>query len=563
MRVLFLTIILALAGCAERVTPASPDPGTRLATANGSLVGYVAESGAHVWRAIPYAAPPVGDLRWRAPRPAESWIGERLAIFSPEFCPQLANSLSADLADADEGRLIGSEDCLYLDIYAPPNAANLPVMMWIHGGSNTWGWADQYDGSQLAMDQNVIIVVVQYRLGPLGFFSHPELRADAQNDRDEAANFAILDQIAALEWIQGNIDDFGGDADTVTIFGESAGGHNVAALLGSPLATGLFHRAIIQSGSASTISVGDAEGLSGNEVNGTLQTAERIATGDVTAASLRSASLNNVFSAFRVEDGVYSDSGGSIDVPTVIADGITIPEGGLMQAFSSPDTFNAVPVITGTNRDEVKLYNGLNPDLVARHLGLFFRVRDSDLFEAASEYQSRIWAINAVDEIANAMTAGGHPDVWAYRFDWDEGGNNIFLDSATVFGAMHSMEIPFVFNTFEFFGSRLDPIVFNDANADGRLALAAEMGGYWARFARQGDPGDSWTRWSEESGRLRFDTPASGGSAMLAGELTLEGLAADVSNDARLSAEERCAIVAAMQGRYFDDTNVLSSLTDC
>jgi para-nitrobenzyl esterase len=563
MRVLLITIILAMAGCAQREAPTLPDPATQLTTANGSLTGYIAPSGAHVWRAIPYAAPPVGDLRWRAPRPAANWSTDREAIAAPEFCPQLANSLSADLADADEGSLIGSEDCLYLDIYAPPNAANLPVMMWIHGGSNTWGWADQYDGSQLAIDQNLIVVVVQYRLGPLGFFSHPELRADAQIERDEAANFAILDQIAALEWIQDNIDDFGGDAGTVTIFGESAGGHNVAALLGSPLATGLFHRAIIQSGSASTISVDEAEGLSGSEVNGTLQTAERIAAGDVTAVSLRSASLNDVFSAFRVEDGVYSDSGGSIDVPTVIADGITIPDGGLMQAFASPDTFNAVPVITGTNLDEVKLYNGLNPDLVARHLGLFFRVRDSDLFEAASEYQSRIWAINAVDEIAAVMTSGGHSDVWTYRFDWDEGGQNIFLDSATVFGAMHSMEIPFVFNKFEFFGSRLDPIVFNDGNSDGRLALASEMGGYWARFARQGDPGTHWVRWSDQPGRLRFDTPASGGSEMLPGEMTLESLASDIREDTRITSEERCAIVAAMQGRYFDDTNELTSLTGC
>jgi para-nitrobenzyl esterase len=563
MRALILIITLVLAGCAEREAPAVPDPATRLTTANGTLTGYIAPSGAHVWRAIPYAAPPMGDLRWRAPRPADSWSGDREAITAPEFCPQLANSLSADLADADEGSLIGSEDCLYLDIYAPPNAANLPVMMWVHGGSNTWGWADQYNGSQLAIDQNLVVVVVQYRLGPLGFFAHPELRADAQNERDAAANFAILDQIAALEWIRDNIDDFGGDAGTVTIFGESAGGHNVAALLASPLGADLFHRAVIQSGSASTISIDEAEGRSGDEVNGTLETAARIAAGEVTPSSLRAASLEDVFAAFRVEDGVYSDSGGSIDVPTVIADGVTIPEGGLMQALSSPDTFNAVPVITGTNRDEVKLYNGLNPDLVARHLGLFFRVRDSDLFEAASEYQSRIWAINAVDEIADVMTAGGHTDVWAYRFDWDEGGANIFLDSATVFGAMHSMEIPFVFNMFEFFGSRLDPIVFNNGNSEGRLALASEMGGYWARFARQGDPGNSWTRWSEQPGRLRFDTPTSGGSEMLPGEFTLDGLAADIRNDPRLSAEERCAVVAAMQGRYFDDTNELTALTGC
>ena len=563
MRFIPVILMLVLVSCAERETVVMSDPATRVETGNGTLVGYVADTGAHVWRAVPYAAPPVDDLRWRAPRPAANWTGERESITAPDFCPQLANGLSADLAGADEGDLVGNEDCLFLDIYAPPGAENLPVMMWIHGGSNTWGWADQYDGAQLAMDQNVVVVVVQYRLGPLGFFSHPALREEAQIDADRAANFATLDQIAALEWIRDSIAPFGGDAGTVTIFGESAGGTNVAALLGSPMASGLFHRAIIQSGSANALSAPEAEGLSGDEINGSINTAPRFTQGDVSASSLRSASVNAIYSAYRVQDGVYSDEGGTIDVPTVIADGVTIPEGGLMQAFANPDTFNAVPVITGTNRDEVKLYNGLNPELVSRRLGIFFHIRDDDLFEAASEYQSRIWAINAVDEIAAAMTAGGHEDVWAYRFDWDEGGSNIFLDSAKVFGAMHSMEIPFVFNKFEFFGSRLDPIVFNDDNADSRVALAREMGSYWVRFARQGDPGSDWTSWNEGPARMRFDTVAGGGSVMMAGEFTIEGLANDISTDERLTADERCLLVESMEGRYFDDTRELRPLTAC
>ena len=563
MRFIPVVLMMVLAGCAAREEVTSSDPATRLDTAQGQVIGYVATSGAHVWRAIPYAAPPVNDLRWRAPRPANAWAGEREAITSPEFCPHLANGLSADLAGADEGDLIGSEDCLYVDVYAPPNASNLPVMMWIHGGSNTWGWADQYDGSQLAMDQNVVIVVVQYRMGPLGFFSHPALREDAQMDADGAANFATLDQIAALEWIGDNIGAYGGDADLVTIFGESAGGTNVAALLASPMASGLFHRAIIQSGSANAISADEAEGIVGDELNGSIETATRFTEGDVSASSLRATPLSAIYSAYRVQDGAYSDEGGSIDLPTVIADGVTIPAGGIMQAFSSPETFNAVPVITGTNRDEVKLYNGLNDDLVARHLGLFFRIRDEDLYAAVSEYQSRIWAINAVDEIAATMTAGGHNDVWAYRFDWDEGGSNVFLDSASIFGAMHSMEIPFVFNKFEFFGSRLDPIVFDAGNEEGRVALALEMGGHWSRFARQGTPGSGWASWTDGPARMRFDTFADGGSVMLAGEFTLEGLASDISSDQRLTDEERCLLVESMQGRYFDDTAALGPLTGC
>lgn len=556
MRAAIIGLAVILAACSTREPVIESNPETRLSTPQGDIVGYVADTGAHVWRAIPYAEPPVGDMRWRAPRPAESWGGERQSITAPDFCPQLANSLSADLAGVEAGTLIGNEDCLYVDVYAPPNAANLPVMMWIHGGSNTWGWGDQYDGSQLAIDQNVIVVVVQYRLGPLGFFSHPALREDAQTDADRAANFATLDQIAALEWIRDNIAAYGGDAGTVTIFGESAGGTNVAALMGSPMASGLFHRAIMQSGSANAIAVEEAEGTTGSEANASLDIAPMITGGGVSADDLRGAPLAAVYNA-------YSPEGESVDLPTVIADGVTIPEGGLMQAFASPETFNAVPLITGTNRDEVKLYNGLNPELVSRRLGIFFRIRDENLYEAVSEYQSRIWAINAVDEVAATMTAGGHENVWAYRFDWDEGGSNLFLDSAEIFGAMHSMEIPFVFNTFEFFGSRLDPIVFNDDNADSRIALAREMGSYWARFARQGEPGGGWARWSEGPARMRFDTLADGGSVMMAGEFTIEGLASDISSDDRLTAEERCRLVSSMEGRYFDDTRELRPLTGC
>lgn len=552
MRTAILGLAVFLAACSSREPVIEPDPETRLSTPQGDIVGYVSDTGAHVWRAIPFAQTPVGDLRWQPAAPSGSWEGERQAITAPAPCPQLANGLSADLLGVEAGELAGAEDCLYLDIYAPPNADNLPVMVWIHGGANTWGWADQYDGSQLAMDQNVIIAVVQYRMGPLGFFSHPALRESGSG----IANFALTDHLAALNWVQDNITFYGGDPGTVTVFGESAGGTNVAALMASPLASGLFHRAIMQSGSASSVPQAEAEGVEGEEINPSIATATRFVQGEVTAASLREAPLADIYAA-------YTAGGGRIELPTVIADGVSLPAEGVMSAFASPESFNAVPLITGTNRDEVKLYNGLNDEFVARHFGVFFRIRDEDLYEAVSGYQSRIWAINAVDEIAATMTAGGHDDVWAYRFDWDEGGSNIFLDSGRIFGAMHSMEIPFVFNRFEFFGSRLDPVVFDSSNEAGRLALAREMGSYWARFARQGDPGSGWTRWSEGPARMRFDTAADGGSAMLAGELTLEGLASDIGTDDRLAAEQRCELVASMEGRYFDDTGALRPLTGC
>jgi para-nitrobenzyl esterase len=549
MRWIVFFVALGLAGCGERERIPDPDPATRLDTPQGRLIGHVADSGAHVWRAIPFAQPPAGDRRWTPAQPADSWTGERLAVVPPPPCSQMANGLSADLLGVDAGELAGQEDCLYLDVYAPPNAQDLPVMVWIHGGSNTWGWADQYNGAQLAMDQNVVVVVVQYRLGPLGFFAHQALREDGSG----IANFALTDHVAALQWVQGQIASFGGDPGTVTIFGESAGGTNVAALMASPLATGLFHRAIMQSGSASSVPREVAEGVLGEAPNPSMVIAEELAGASPTAAALRAIDLQDIYAA-------YTGPGGRIDLPTVIADGVSLPEAGTMAAFDSLETFNAVPLILGTNRDETKLYNALDDDFVSRRFGLFFRIRDPELYAAVNDYQAQIWAINGVDEIADAMVAAGHDNVWAYRFDWDEGGANIFLDSAEVFGAMHSMEIPFVFNHFEFFGSRLDPIVFTDGNEAGRAALANEMGSYWARFARQGDPGASWTRWRDGPGRLRFDT---GGSEMLDGRLTLDALAEDIRADNRIPDDRRCDLVQSMQGPYFDDTGALFGQTGC
>ncbi|WP_421790140.1 carboxylesterase family protein [Hyphobacterium sp.] len=556
MRVAIIGLALVLAACAQREAPVEPDAATRLTTPQGDVIGYVAESGAHVWRAIPFAAPPVGDLRWSPPATAPGWTQERLSIHAPTPCSQLAGFFNADALGAEAGTLAGSEDCLYLDVYAPPNAENLPVMMWIHGGSNTWGWADQYNGAQLAMDQNVVVVVVQYRLGPLGFFAHPALRAEAETEAGRAANFATLDHIAALEWIRDTIPTYGGNPDSVTVFGESAGGTNIAALLASPMAEGLFHRAIMQSGSANALPLAEAEGSDGSEVNASLDIAQRLVGNETRGENLRAVPVEDVFAAYELQDG-------RLEMPTMIADGVTVPADGIMAAFTSPDSFNAVPVITGTNRDEVKLYNAFNPDLVSRRLGVFFRIRDEDLYDAINQYQSDIWAINAVDEVAAAMTAGGHEDVWAYRFDWDEGGSNIFLDSSELLGAMHSMEIPFVFNHFAFFGSRLDPIAFNNENRDSRVALAQEMGAYWARFARAGDPGDSWQAWSEGPARMVFDTAAGGGSRMEAGEMTKAALAEAMSNDLRLDETQMCDLVTSMEGRYFDDEAQLRPLTGC
>ena len=536
---------IALAACAEQAPPpAQPDPSTQRTVSGGEIVGYVnAQTGAEVWQGVPFAAAPTGDLRWRAPRPHGGWDAPLEALAHPDMCPQVTNALNAEATGAELGQLIGSEDCLAVDVYAPagagPSNPSRPVMVWIHGGGNVWGYASQYDGGQLAADQDVVVVVVQYRLGPLGFFAHPALAEDADIATDAAANFALLDQIAALEWVRDNAAEFGGDAGNVTIFGESAGGHNVAGLMGSPLAEGLFHRAIIQSGSF--VSVPLAEAQAGSHF-AAVEAAARFAGPDADASAIRSAPVQAIYDAYAGQ----SDSEG---LATMIADGVTLPASGLASAFEGTDTFNAVPVITGTNRDEMKLFNMFDPALTNRWFGSIIRIEDQAFFDILTDYQSRLWRALAVDEAAQTMTAGGHDAVWAYRFDWDEGGTMAFMDLSKILGAAHGMEIPFVFNHFDLFG-RIDPALFNDENAQGREAVAGSMGAYWAAFARTGDPGAAggpdWPAWREEGVLMRFDTPSGGGPEVITGTDTVTRIGADLAADARITDAQRCMIRARL-----------------
>ena len=302
------------------------------------------------------------------------------------------------------GQVAGQEDCLYLDVYAPPMTgeaaakAKLPIMIWIHGGSNTWGRADQYDGSALAARFKVVVVVVQYRLGALGWFAHPALRDGGTIPEDASANFGTLDQIRALEWIQQNGATFGGDTSRVTIFGESAGGQNVATLLTSPRAKGLFQRAIVQSGSFKSEPLDLAEGKTGvSPVSGIAIGQKIIGAGQqVTAAALRAAPVSAIYDAYKAEPR-------DLDPFRIIADGIVVPAAGLDSVLDAPSQYNAVPVITGTNHDELKLFNALNPKFVTYVGGKLPVARDPAFYEAAALYPSRMWRANSVDAPAARM----------------------------------------------------------------------------------------------------------------------------------------------------------------
>jgi para-nitrobenzyl esterase len=257
----------------DSVAKVADQSSRRLAPA-GSFVGFSDDNDTQAWIGIPYAKPPVGNLRWRAPQPVLPLLEELQAINYHSPCVQYANPTAGVIGDA--GTIVGSEDCLALNVWAPKfepqnvptGDKKLPVMVWIHGGGNTIGSANTYQGDNLAGGQNVIYVGLNYRLGVLGWFSHKAIRDTSIDPLDASGNYGLLDMIAALQWVQDNIAAFGGDPDNVTIFGESAGGRDVYALLASPVAKGLFHKAISQSGSAHTTTLQHAENFSDDDVPG-------------------------------------------------------------------------------------------------------------------------------------------------------------------------------------------------------------------------------------------------------------------------------------------------------
>ncbi|MCG8590221.1 MAG: carboxylesterase family protein [Proteobacteria bacterium] len=578
---------LALA-CASEAPPPEPVPAPEsLRTPPaGDVVGIDGRYGSHTWLGIPFAEPPTGPRRWRAPEPLPRWDGVREATAHGEACVQFASPVGG-LSDEPEGSVAGSEDCLTLNVYAPrfaPDAVptgreRLPVFFWIHGGGNTIGTSRFYEGGNLATSQDAIVVTVQYRLGPFGWFRHDSL-SDG-NDVDRSGNFGTLDLVRGLEWVRDNIAAFGGDPDNVTIFGESAGGTNVFTLLLSPLAHGLYHKAIGQSPGIGMATVAEAENpVSAPEpghANSSAETALRflVATGRAPDAAtarstwesmgasaradfLRGVPAEALLETYRPESGLAL-----FDLPRVFRDGVVLPAEEPLEVLRRPGGAPPVPVMLGTNRDENKLFLFLSPEFVRYWFGFLPRLRDPHRYALVAEYQSRWWKATGVDEPAEALTASGHT-VYVYRFDWDELPTLLGLDLSEAMGAAHGFEIPFVFGHFEL--GRLTNRMFTEENAPGRRELSRQMMSYWSQFAVSGTPatgrqGDlpEWLPFDVRSGEaprtLVFDTEADGGVRMSSHREAAEAILEEVTRDERMrDLDERCAVYRQI-ARWSDRIN--------
>lgn len=547
-----LSIPLMLAGCGG----SSDNPLERQTTLGKVRGAEDPASATYSWKGIPFAQPPVGTLRWQPPQEPQAWTETRATTTFGNACAQYgrvygpgSNNKYDETIGTTLGQAVGSEDCLYLNVWRPATGeSNLPVIVFFHGGSNVSGYtADPvYDGAALAKAANAIVVTPNFRLGILGFLNLPQLKtADAATS---SGNFTMLDSIKALQFVRANAAAFGGNADNVTISGQSAGAINVWALQTSPLMAAanpkLFHRVMPLSGGISlgsnlppgsipTLSPASTYLAQGNALLQNLVIGDGLATDAATAQAyiasrttaqnaeyLRSKTSSQLFATLltRLAALGLAGSGPIPDGTVVAADPI---------AAIAAGNYVKVPVLAGNTRDEGKLFSSFLPlvggtgnarivtdaQLFTNHFSYNPNVAAQTTveqwiapsylpvnapttgFTARAEALNRVFFLNSRDNVLNTLKTQ-QSNVWYYRFDWDEQP----APWNDIYGAVHVVDLPFLFGNFgpSLFGN----VWFSNANRPGRLELSAAMMQTMGNFARNGDPnnaslGVTWAPWPQ------------------------------------------------------------------
>jgi len=528
--------------------------GSYVSTSSGKVQGYLKNKVIN-YDDIPYAKPPIGNLRWKAPREildADGVIKNK----DNNFCIQEPSSMGGA---PGEGIFTGSEDCLYLDIKTPKNNSSepLPVMFWIHGGGNTSGLKDLYDYSKMVNRHDVIVVTINYRLGAFGWFTHPSIQSN-QKGLDKTSNFGTLDIIQALKWVNKNIELFGGDSNNITIFGESAGGHNVLSLMVSPQAKGLFHKAISQSGYTTSSSKKQAFAIEKTHPTFNHTSNEVVKRLIDNHASLSSEDIYKKLLGLSAEKffNEYSDKS-NLEVPLLTNDGIVIPLEGLEKALSNSNHVSDVPFMAGSNRDEVKLWIGtaeyfvkLDYSFLGSILGIpRVTLKDEDAFEAFNYYRSEAWKIRGVIEPISSLNKVGGKNTYAYKFDWDDHRRFIVADFKKLIGASHGTEISLITGNnklVEGYGFLIYPA------GPSKRFISKNMMLFWSNFAKDGKPGVSsnginWDLYNHSEGYKNFmilDNKKN--MKVVNSTTTYKSLVEELNLDTRVSELERCVILYQM-----------------
>lgn len=481
-------VLVLLAGCGYETKAAdSLQDGPQMVKVRDGLLQGAVSNDHRAFSGIPFAAPPVGDRRWRPPEPPAPWQGIRDATKPGSRCAQPGQSLSGKPVTT------GSEDCLYLNVTTPTTGADkhLPVMVWIPGGGFVTGAGSDYDPTRLAVTGHVVVVTVNYRLGALGFLSDRDLGGgDAW-----AGNYGLADQQAALRWVRDNITAFGGDAHNVTLFGQSAGAFSVCSQLASPRAHGLFDKAIVQSGPCgnSFMSAADAQERGAR----TAANLDCNAPADV-AACLRAKPTADLVGLDN--DQVFSSTGRLRDMPWTPVTGTPILPEQPLDALQD-GVAAGVPLIQGTTRDEMRPFVALDNDAkgqvvtAASYPAILRRVFGTDTDRVLAAYPADHYPTPGI-ALATVLTDWGaklgvcgappadtaaarHSPVYAYEFAQDDGQ---YIGNFPM-GAAHGAELPYLFD-----GTFGPP---HPAPNPAQLALSHRLIGYWSSFARTGDPNNN------------------------------------------------------------------------
>lgn len=526
------------------------------ATEYGQIEGLVDKDGKSLaWLGVPFAKPPLGTLRWQPPQAPEAWTGVKPTKDYCDACTQVGGMFGP----TEKGKLfntlsqtffkpVGSEDCLYLNIWRPATAEQkLPVVVWIHGGSNVVGvsYDPEYIGNNLAVNGNLIVVSVAYRLGHLGWFSHPALKTgDALAD---SGNYALLDLIQSLKFIKNNIANFGGDPGNITIMGQSAGGWNVYALITSPLAAGLFHKAIPLSGGAGGAKPAAAVAKA-NAVINALLIKDGLASDKASADDYRTAQSNDWIKNYLMSKSAADLMNIQVDLKggkwgtgsrafepgsstailwnavADIEDGTVLPAD--MMAAIKEGKFNKVPLLAGATAEEGKLFITpacktddftrfgwmVNADPDKPGTFKMSDIIDDTVINPLTEGNYNTWVYNNANKITpgpiistavflgliNNTIKAFYPQVpiYAYDFRWAQQPSPWDV----VYGAWHTGDLPFVFGNFN---KNLNCFGWSKANEPGRKLLSNAMQKSIAAFARTGDPnnktlGTKWEPWAAE-----------------------------------------------------------------
>ncbi len=510
-----LAAIVLAAVPTHAIAQTQPDA-TRVHVASGLIQGAVV-SGGRQWLGVPYAAPPIGDLRWRPPAPVKSWRGVRTATRFGSPCLQAKTQYDAAQ---------GSENCLYLNVYAPGTRAGrgrLPVMVWIHGGGFVNGSGNDFNGRFLAATARAIVVTINYRLGPFGWLA---LRSLQQNG--SSGDYGLMDQVAALRWVRHNISLFGGNPQDVLLFGQSAGGESVLAQLASPLATGLFERAEVESAPTALTLPTMAAAESRNDAS----YATSLGCTDVAtqAACLRAVPAGRALAAAHEDFDLIRD-GGLYWTPVTGTPSLPEP---WTDAFEA-GTFNRMPVMMGNTRNEGRLFAAIYEDDLGHALTAADLVQPglkvygaTEAAEIAAEYNPTEYpdtfteasAVTTDGMIAcsnvlerDAMLGGGAPAVYSWEFTDSHAFNVEVVGRFHAIEDGHDANLPFLFQWNPGHAAvHIPPFTVPDRK------IAIQMGRYWGNFARTGDPNGAglpaWPRWVTGTSTPTIELTPGGARAM-------------------------------------------------